>query len=63
VAWDLGEAKRVGAESGCMSMIHWYLPWKIEAGNLGEELAKGYHGQVHQTMKSGRHAQPDTTIG
>jgi hypothetical protein len=36
-----------------MSLLHWTAPRETEAGNPGEEPAKGYLGQAHQTM-SGR---------
>ena len=34
-----------------MNMLHLSSPWETEAGNPGEEPAKGYHGQAHQTMR------------
>ena len=34
-----------------MSMLHWTTPRETEAGNPGEEPAKGYFGQAHQTMR------------
>jgi len=34
-----------------MNMLHLHLPWETEAGNPGEEPAKGYQGQAHQTMR------------
>jgi len=34
-----------------MSMLHWTPPRETEAGNPGEEPAKGYLGQAHQTMR------------
>ena len=37
-------------------MLHWTTPRETEAGNPGEEPAKGYLGQAHQTM-SGRGVQ------
>ena len=35
-----------------MNMLHWTLPRETEAGNPGEEPAKGYRGQAHQTMRA-----------